>query len=300
VVMSNTATPGGGIWNGQGATTTVIRSAIHDNSVTGGSGGGGIFNDAQMTIISSCISYNNDSSTGGGGGIFNSGNMTISASTIDHNGTGTDGGGIKNYGALTITNSTLSGNHASGSGGGLYNAFIAGASVLLVNDTIYGNIVFDGLIPGPASDGGGLYNAGGSPVTLRQTILAGNSYMAVFNSFANDCRGTLTSLNYNFIGVLTVNCTQSGVIVNNKYGNPLLNPLANNGGPSTGAGQPPLTHLPLSNSPVVDAGEWLGCNVSVDERGVHRPIDGNRNGFAICDIGAVEYQLQAFVPVVSR
>src|SRR5205085_8358649 len=116
----------------------------------------------------------------------------------------------------------------SGTVGGLHNEFTPGAPVLLVNDTIYGNVVSD-VFTGPSSDGGGIYNAGSSPVTLRQTILAGNKYVVFLNSFANDCSGTLTSQNYNFIGVLNVNCTQSGVIVNNKYGNPLLNPLANNG-----------------------------------------------------------------------
>jgi uncharacterized repeat protein (TIGR01451 family) len=55
---------------------------------------------------------------------------------------------------------------------------------------------------------------------------------------------------------------------------PLLAPLANNGGPS-------LTHALLPGSPAVDAGDPLLCR-STDGRGLSR--------FGACDIGAYEVQ----------
>jgi hypothetical protein len=48
-----------------------------------------------------------------------------------------------------------------------------------------------------------------------------------------------------------------------------------------------LTHAPLSNSPVIDAGSNTSCALT-DQRGFPRPADGNGDGDPICDIGAVE------------
>ncbi|MCX6023153.1 MAG: hypothetical protein NTZ05_15775, partial [Chloroflexi bacterium] len=64
--------------------------------------------------------------------------------------------------------------------------------------------------------------------------------------------------------------------------NPLLSPLANNGGPT-------LTMLPAANSPAVNAG-GATCGVSTDQRGVARP-QGSQ-----CDIGAVELMANDTTP----
>jgi hypothetical protein len=42
-------------------------------------------------------------------------------------------------------------------------------------------------------------------------------------------------------------------------------------------------------SPAIDAGGSAGC-VATDQRGVARPIDGDEDGTATCDIGAFEFQ----------
>lgn len=61
---------------------------------------------------------------------------------------------------------------------------------------------------------------------------------------------------------------------------PLLKPLANNGGPTR-------THaLPLG-SPAVDTGDNDSC-VNDDQCGAPRPIDGDDDGSEICDMGAFE------------
>jgi hypothetical protein len=42
-------------------------------------------------------------------------------------------------------------------------------------------------------------------------------------------------------------------------------------------------------SPAIDAGASVGCPAT-DQRGVGRPIDGDKDGTATCDIGAFEFQ----------
>jgi hypothetical protein len=74
--------------------------------------------------------------------------------------------------------------------------------------------------------------------------------------------------------------------------NPLLGPLADNGGPTP-------THLPLSGSPAIDAvllsycSDAAGVQVTTDQRGVARP-----QGLA-CDIGSVDVAGDATPPLIT-
>ena len=49
------------------------------------------------------------------------------------------------------------------------------------------------------------------------------------------------------------------------------------------------------------AGDNSGCRAT-DERGVTRPIDGNNEGVAVCDIGAYEAAkvIKVFLPLLKR
>ena len=64
---------------------------------------------------------------------------------------------------------------------------------------------------------------------------------------------------------------------------PHLGPLQNNGGYT-------WTHALLWNSPGIDGGNNNLCS-STDQRGVDRPIDGDGDGLAVCDIGSFEAEL---------
>jgi len=60
---------------------------------------------------------------------------------------------------------------------------------------------------------------------------------------------------------------------------PLVGPLADNGGPT-------FTHALLPGSPAIDAAGG-GCG-PLDQRGSSRPQDGDGDGSSLCDAGAFE------------
>jgi hypothetical protein len=108
------------------------------------------------------------------------------------------------------------------------------------------------------------------------TIIANN--VDVFGNSAN-CGAPVSSVGHNLSSDGT--CGLSGPGDRNNT-NPLLGPLANNGGFT-------MTHALPRNSPAVDTGTNTGCP-STDQRGIARPQIGNLGDQAICDIGAYEFK----------
>ena len=49
---------------------------------------------------------------------------------------------------------------------------------------------------------------------------------------------------------------------------------------------PRWSHVPHADSPVIDRGV---CASATDQRGAPRPVDGDGDSVALCDLGAVEY-----------
>ena len=219
---------------------------------------GGIGNGGTVTLTNATVSNN---SAFYEAGIYNTsgGQLTINSSTVSGN-TGQDGGGIGNGGNATLTNVTISGNTAStAAGGGIEN----GGAITLTNVTIDGN---------RAVQGGGIYSMSGS-VQLKNSIVA--------NSFAGgNCSGTITSNGNN---LSSDNTCASYFIAAGDLDNvdPLLGPLQDNGGATQ-------THALIAGSPAIDSGSNSGCP-SADQRGLTRPVDGNFDGTATCDIGAYEF-----------
>ena len=252
----NTTTGGGGIQNNTGFVTdqalTVKNSIISGNTATGNGGGILNTNNSPLTITNSTISGN--TATSNGGGIYSDGPLTVTSSTISGNAaTGGDGGGLRDGGVTTLTNSTFSGNSASGSGGAIYND----GNLTAKNSTLSGNSA--------SVSGGGLF--GNTLLNYTNTIIA--------NSTGGDCSSDVnTNLNN-----LVEDGSCSGNHVNFVTGDPMLDVLADNGGPTQ-------TLALFVGSSAIDAGDDSTCTSSpvnsLDQRGVTRPVGAH------CDIGAYE------------
>ena len=305
VVRDNRAdSRGGGIWTADGGDPlTIVDSTVGSNRAepaTGGfAGGGGIFADSGLRLsrvavtqnVAFAISVVDDSAGGGGivslndlrmvdstvtgnsatgtngaegrgGGLYLSGTDVheIRGSTVAGNaaaGTGgvAEGGGIRQFGAgVEMTNTTVSGNTVSATGGALL-ARGGGATLdaaTLTNVTLAGNMA-----SGNGAAGGALFSPG---AVLRNTIVAGDCVNAVAQATNSIDDGTSC-------GLAAGAGNRSGV-------DPLLGPLASNGGPTQ-------THALLSASPALDAGTAVGAPAT-DQRGVVRP-----QGAGV-DIGAFE------------
>ena len=271
----------------------ILNSTIRNNKITGLTTGGGL--------------------TAVGGGIFNSsrGTVEINRSTISGN-QATRGGGIDNQGHLEITNSTISGNRAFAGGGGIRNVTVTppvfgSGTAFIAFSTITNNVANLGAPDEPVNrtTGGGILNFG--TVSIGNTILAGSTDNRIASNslFSPDCfsrtdvfDGTFTSFRGNLVGIVNTNCNLRDSIFGEDLsfdmvgtaGSPLdprLGPLANNGGPTQ-------THALLSNSPAIDRGTgvtsatFFDCP-ETDQRGLTRPVDGDRDGTAACDIGAFEF-----------
>ncbi|HEX8195296.1 MAG TPA: choice-of-anchor Q domain-containing protein [Pyrinomonadaceae bacterium] len=279
---------GGGIYNNYNGGTSPSR-VIMSNSIIGGntssSSGGGIYNRSLFVIGFSNV-RDNFATNGGGGGAFNAflgvgaPNLQISNSTFSGNRTNGTGGAILNQaGIVVLGNSTLSGNMARGVGGAI-NTNNSGANgnnnfINLINATIAFNSSNTGA--------GGISNSG-STVNARNTIIARNTggNSPGFNDFA----GTLTSEGYNLLGT-TTNTTITGTTTGNLLNvDPMLAPLADNGGLTA-------THALRPSSPAIDAAASVN-EVNADQRGLPRPFDfpaiTNAQGGNASDIGAFERQ----------
>ena len=255
--------------------------------------GGGVYSAGVLAATEATLSSNRADI---GGGIYAVGESTITRSSIFANSARIGGGG-QNFGHFTISNSTISGNVASAGGGGLDILGTAAPGGGLSGITLITRTTIAGNVGSP----GGIANAG-SIVQTDQTILAGNRRPDNTVSECTSTPGALATGLFNPIDTIVgvdPGCALYQValvspqnaafglrtIASNAVFTSLIGPLADNGGPT-------LTHALLPGSLAIDAvvDRGLAGACAVDQRGLARPIDGDGDGRAGCDVGAVEQQ----------
>ena len=311
-ISGNAANSGGGIF---GSHVRIYSSTISGNSATGV--GGGVYGNS-VTTASSTISGNSAQSGGGigggivtaesstvfgnsaerGGGAFARGSLTLNFSNI----VGNNGGGAYGFRSVMINSSTISRNSGRGvdaesvtvisstisenaapfaGGGGIF-----ANNVMVDSSTIAGNL---------AGFAGGIWAIGGpANIAIKNSVVSGNSDDGRAPDIARGV-GTLT-VEFSLIGDNTGSGLSeapfgspdaNGNLIGGPMGgviDPLLGPLADNGGPT-------LTHALLPGSPAIHAGDpaaMAGVNgvPLYDQRGEgFSRVAGGR-----IDVGAFEMQ----------
>jgi predicted outer membrane repeat protein len=249
---------------------------------------------ASLTVKHSL--FQNNAGDGGGSAISVQGGLaSITDSTFSGN-SGSLGGAIELYGNSTfkvivsIDRSTFTGNSSTFGGGAIaIESLNPGSNVTITNDTFTANTA-----TGSTAHGAALYIAS-APVTIRNCTIAGNTATATGGAVYFDSVNPVTWIANTIVASNSGgNCSLApGALIsggnNLQFGdttctgmtvaNPLLGPLANNGGltqtMALGAGSPAIDHGDTINAP------------TTDQRGVAR-TDGNGDGIIAVDIGAFE------------
>lgn len=282
-----------------GAIFSVGPLQLTDSAVVGnsaGAGGGGIYSSGPLTVTGATME--NNSAVSDGGGVHAEGptvflNSTLHNNTVTGDPTGAGGALYVSGGSLRLTNGTLSGNVAEGGAGGIY---ADSSTVTIENSTVSGNAT--------AADGGGVVAVGSSTTITNSTIVRNSASnpganlrmvggsLAVQSSIIAEPQGGGASCNADLtLGSFNLVSEQSCGLINgtndNQVGSvetpldPLLGPLADNGGPTQ-------THALLSGSPAIDAGD----NPQVfdfDQRGTgFLRVEGSQADIGAFELGVVD------------
>jgi hypothetical protein len=276
----------GGAVASKGGAITVSDSIVSDNDVSnanvyaGPSGvcrfaqGGGISAGHALTLERTTVSGNSvsapdtDTSDVCAGGVYVSVNLfRADESTISGNTTDGTVGGIHANGGFAIYNTTISGNSAAAGAGGLF-AVSTGQSILSGTTIAFNSSEFGG-------GGAHFFN----DTLLHSSIIANNTSM---NGLAeiSVSNGTIAG-DHN----LVMDAGDVALPADTLSDDPLLQPLADNGGPT-------MTHALGEGSPAIDAGSNDDA-LAYDQRG---PGFFRVSGLA-ADIGAFEVQVPQPDPI---
>ncbi|HEV3439800.1 MAG TPA: choice-of-anchor Q domain-containing protein [Gemmata sp.] len=267
----NLAAYGGGVYTGSLTDLLLTNDLFVQN--TGYNQGGGLEVNGPLTNGTNLELRDNNSGIGGFGGglIFLGETLNLTGVTFSDNTSSGSGGGLEFGGTgngaqeSTITNSTFYGNNAFGSNGGGIDFSRGNGGLVLINDTITGNMA--------TASGGGVFWSTASATTLaaENTIFAGNS-SGTGGDVANPT-GMIEDLGGNIVGQpagstgFTASTTQLNV-------DPLFGNFGNNGGPTVGVHTDSTTldtQAILPGSPAIGHGVEALTPPALDERGYIRP-----------------------------
>ena len=252
--------------------------------------GAGILNEGESAGLTRCVVENNVTTTGSGGGVANlsGASMFILDSVIRGNQATLGSGTSSAYGTVIIDRSTITGNYALGLGPWAGAVWAREAEITIRNSTIYHNETEITNRPGGLSFRGG-------QIRIDSCTLADNDWEEIFIDDGLAASVTLSNT------IVRGTCSGTGYFTDGgNIGNdgdycgmapphdywaiPIyLLPLGDYGGATP--------TMPLENRPdnLALDNEWAEFNCQLwDQRMAPRPQDGNGDGVAVCDSGAVE------------
>ncbi|MEI7908792.1 MAG: choice-of-anchor Q domain-containing protein [Verrucomicrobiota bacterium] len=273
---------GAGIQSSTSGSLTITRCVIRDNQLTNTGGtveqGAGIYQAAGQLIIRDSALSGNAAVNGWGGAVS-----------------------VDKAASLQLVNSTVSGNQANQGAGIWINP---GSLVSIIQSTLSANAA--------TTNGGGIFNNNGA-VTLANSLVAANAAPAQpdLYSAAPDPGAGLFSLGGNLLGSNSTGTSTFTAGLPNASAdfvgtaaaplNPVVGPLANNGGPT------PTIAL-LNGSPAINAGKNSNIPADTFDQNANSnltesiPFDQRGSGFArvigtTVDAGA--FEAFAFEPTLS-
>ncbi len=246
------------------AQVSLSALAMQGGVAPGGEAGGAVRSEGTVQLDLTDCSIAGNAATRGGALAMEGGTLDLTRVLLAGNGA-TEGGGALwlEATAARIDTSTVSGNAAPAGAAVLEDAAAPG-SLTVLHSTIAGS-------------------AGGPSVEVRSS----GSYSFVGTLVAGSClgAGSWTSLGGNLESPGNT-CSFHDTTDHPAVPDPKLGPLTWNGGAT-------LTHALLPGSPALDAGAATGCP-PVDHRNLPRPVDGDGDTVATCDVGS--YEAQSYVP----
>ena len=264
-VISNTALGGGGLFLFSSAATLSGNTVASNVAVDGG----GLFLTNSDATLNGNVVVRNTAYVAGGGLYLDWSNATLNGNIFTGNTTNNWGGGLWLHGSdATLINNVVADNQGN-SGSGMY---IRSSSPDLLHTTIAHN---------SGGDGSGVYitdsTVGYSTVALTNTILVSHS---VGISVTGGNTATVNGILWDNITPITVSLsTTATVLVQNEH-----------------TGTPAFVSA--------DTGDYhLGALSDAINRGVRAGVAVDIDGqprLAVPDLGADEYVLQAWLPLVLR